>query len=150
MRQKRFELFSPAVLQLVKTVQAMKSRKMAEYGLKGTNAHCLCAIYDSGEVGLTATELARHCEIDKAQVSRCMAELGEKGFVFRDEQEGKQYRQKYRLTPEGEKAAADISDTSRAIREQIRTGVCDEDVEKFFCILEVFCENAARISTDEE
>ena len=147
--KKMFDALFPEIKHLLKVVQNSKSQKMIEYGLKGSTAQSLCRIASTKD-GLNATELSDQLKIDKAQVSRCMAELGEKGFVFRDEQEGKQYRQKYRLTPKGEKAAADISDTSRAIRKQIRTGVCDEDVEKFFCILEVFCENAALISADEE
>lgn len=58
MRSSRFEIFSTSVGQLVKSVTALKSRKMAKYGLKGTGALCLCQILES-ESGLTATELRR-------------------------------------------------------------------------------------------
>lgn len=151
MRQKRFELFSPAVLQLVKTVQAMKSRKMAEYGLKGTNAHCLCAIYDSGEVGLTATELARHCEIDKAQVSRCMAELMEKGLVYRNDIEGRRYKQKYLLTESGAAAAKDIDTTAQTVRDAVRKGISNEEMEAFYRTLDTICANfSAAVKVSEE
>ena len=88
MRSNRFEIFSTSVGQLVKAVTALKSRKMAKYGLKGTGALCLCQILES-ESGLTATELCRRGEIDKAQVSRCMNELSEKGLVHLEEQDGR-------------------------------------------------------------
>jgi DNA-binding MarR family transcriptional regulator len=145
MKSNNFELFSTGVSYLIKSIQQLKSRKMAEYGLKGTTALCLCQILES-ETGLTAGELSDQGEIDKAQVSRCMAELGEKGFVFRNEKEGKQYRQKYCLTEKGMLAVADISHTSLGIREQICAGVEERDMEAFWRVLGQLCDNARLIS----
>ena len=121
---------------------------MTEYGLKGSTVQSLCCIANSAE-GLNANELSEALKIDKAQVSRCMAELGEKGLVFRDEKAGKQYRQKYRLTEKGSDVAADIKRTSRGIREKIRAGVSDEEIEQFFSVLELLCENALAIPTED-
>ena len=107
MRSDRFEMFSTPIVRLIKDVQTLKAEKMARYGLKGTNAVCLCCVYESGD-GLTATELSSLGEIDKAQVSRCMTELTAKGYVYRDDRDGKRYKQKYRLTAEGARVAADV------------------------------------------
>ncbi|MBQ8358054.1 MAG: MarR family transcriptional regulator [Clostridia bacterium] len=143
MQGNRFEIFSPAVLQLARTVQYLKSSKMAEYGLKGTNALCLCRILDSKEAGLTATELARVCEIDKAQVSRCMAELTEKGFVFRNDMEGRRYKQKYHLTEEGRAAAEDIDAAAKQVQKTIRKGITAEELDSFYRTLNKICDNFA-------
>ncbi len=147
--KKTFDTLYPDIKHLLKVVQNFKSQKMTEYGLKGSTVQSICCIAGS-EHGLNASELSEQLKIDKAQVSRCMAELGEKGLVFRDEREGKQYRQKYCLTPKGQDAVADISKTSRTIRERIRAGVSDEDVESFFRVLEILCENALSISEKEK
>lgn len=141
MEGNRFEIFSPAVLQLARTVQYLKSSKMAEYGLKGTNALCLCRILESKNSGLTATELARTCEIDKAQVSRCMAELTEKGFVYRDDMEGRRYKQKYRLTPEGQTVAEDIDAAAQQVQDTIKKGISAADLDVFYRTLGKICDN---------
>ena len=145
MRHNRFEILSPSVLQLVKTVQSIKSRKMAEYDLKGTNALCLCEILNSGEEGLSATELARCCEIDKAQVSRCMKEMVDKGLIYRDDQDGRRYKQKYRLTEAGVAAARDIEDTSRSVQKTVHKGLSAEDMEAFYRITTIMCRNFAEL-----
>ncbi len=144
MRSNNFELFSAGVSHLIKSIQQLKSRKMAEYGLKGTTALCLCQIWES-EGGLCASELAERGEIDKAQVSRCMAELIEKDFVFRDDQDGKQYRQKYCLTEKGQEVARDVVESTSKIQAHIRQNVSDEDMANFYRVLDVLCENFSKL-----
>lgn len=144
MKSNNFELFSTGVSYLIKSIQQLKSRKMAEYGLKGTTALCLCQILES-ETGLTAGELSDQGEIDKAQVSRCMAELMEKGFVFRDNRDGKLYRQKYCLTEKGQGVARDIVESTSAIQAYIRKGVSDEDMKNFYRVLDVLCDNFSNL-----
>ena len=141
MQGNRFEIFFPAILQLAKTVQHLKSRKMSEYGLKGTNALCLCHILDSKDEGLTATELARVCDIDKAQVSRCMAELVEKNYIYRHDVEGRRYKQKYRLTEAGRVVAEDIDNTAKRVQKTLRKGLGAEDLDHFYRTLNKICEN---------
>ena len=140
MKSNNFEIFSTGVSHLIKSIQQLKSRKMAEYGLKGTTALCLCQIFES-ETGLSAGELSERGEIDKAQVSRCMAELTEKGFVFRDARDGKQYRQKYCLTQKGKEVARDIVQSTSAIQARIRENVSDADMAIFYRVLDVLCDN---------
>lgn len=136
------ELFSNAVSQLIKAMQFLKSRKMAEYDLKGTTCLCLCQIYESEE-GLNAGELAERGEIDKAQVSRCVAELTEKGFIYRDDREGRRYKQKYCLTDTGRLAAKDIVDSMERVQKAVRQGISDEEMEQFLSTLNALCENFA-------
>ena len=141
MQGNRFEIFSPAVLQLAKSVQYIKSRKLAEYDLKGTNALCLCKILDSKDEGLTATELAFTCDIDKAQVSRCMAELTEKGYVYRNDMGGRRYKQKYHLTEEGKTIAEDIDSVAAKVQKTLRRGITAEELDSFYLTLNQICEN---------
>lgn len=136
----RFEIFSTSVTHLVKTLQMLKSRKMAQYDLKGTTCLCLCQILAS-ESGLTASELSAKGDIDKAQVSRCMTELIEKGFAYREERSGRRYKQKYLLTDTGRVAARDIVKTTNCIQDIAENGLSDEELATFYRVLDQMCEN---------
>ncbi len=140
MKKDRFEIFSTSVMRLIRSVQVLKARKMAEYDLKGTNAVCLCRVLES-EGGLTATELASVCELDKAQISRSMAELAEKGFVTREEGQGRRYKQKYLLTPAGTHAALDISNTIAEIEETVSKNIPAASLDHFYHTLYKLCDN---------
>jgi DNA-binding MarR family transcriptional regulator len=113
---------------------------MAAYGLKGTNVVCLCCILLS-EDGLTATQLAAACRIDKAQVSRAMTELVKRGLVFRDDMNGHRYKQKYCLTDAGVLAATDIAETTREIRKVLYRGIDEKDLQTFREVLDRMCAN---------
>ena len=140
MRSDRFEMFSTPIVRLIKDVQTLKAEKMARYGLKGTNAVCLCCVYESGD-GLTATELSNLGEIDKAQVSRCMTELTAKGYVYRDDRDGKRYKQKYRLTAEGARVAADVFLCFKEIEDALHSGASKEALDTFYSTLQLICAN---------
>lgn len=144
-----FDFLCVDIKRMLKSIQYMKSKKMAEYGLKGSTVQCLCRIAECKQ-GLNAGELSEQLNIDKAQVSRCVAELGEMGLVFRDEKQGKQYRQKYCLTEQGQHVARDIIKTSSDIHNVISKGVRSEDVEAFYRVLEVLCRNSQAFYMDEE
>ena len=148
MKSSRFDVFSVQIVKLVKSVQAIKMKKMAEYGLKGTNAVCLCRIYENSG-GLTATELSTLCGTDKAQVSRCMAELIENGFVYRDDLDGRRYKQKYRLTERGEVAAADVSSCMTRIEDAINKNLTEAQLDSFYRTLETLCDNLAALKSGE-
>jgi predicted transcriptional regulator len=128
------------MIQLIRSIQQLKTRKMAQYGLKGTNAVCLCQLLKSEE-GLSATELSVEAEIDKAQVSRCVSELMSRGFVYRDDREGRRYKQKYRLTEEGTLVATDISKELDRIRRAVEKDVPTEELATFFDTLQKLCKN---------
>ena len=140
MRNQRLEVFSNSINQVIKSMQYMKSRKMAQYGLKSTTCLCLCQIFRS-EDGLNAGELAAAGEIDKAQVSRNVSELSEKGFIYRDEREGRRYKQKYRLTDLGRAAAEDILHSVDRVQDSVLEGISPEELRVFQSVLRRLCDN---------
>ena len=148
MKNQRFETVLNNIGQLVKSLQAVKSQKMAQYGLKGTTCLCLCQIYRS-ENGLNAGELAVAGEIDKAQVSRCVSELAEKGFLYREDREGRRYKQKYRLTKKGMEVAADIVQTVDLLHNSLINGIAPEELAVFQRVLRCLCDNF-RIALDKK
>ena len=140
MKNISFEMFSADIVKLIKCIQTLKSEKMTEYDLKGTTARCLCQIYAS-KVGMNAGELAAAGEIDKAQVSRCMAALTEKGLAYRETKDNHQYRQKYCLTETGELVARDIVESTTRIQRAVRHNIPAEDMETFYRVLHLLCQN---------
>jgi len=144
-----FDFLCLDIKRVLRSIQYMKSKKMTEYGLKGSTAQCLCHIAGNA-TGLNAGEISGQLNIDKAQVSRCMAELAEKGYVFRNEQEGKRYRQKYCLTSEGRVVVEDIIQTSLDIRNRISAGISEQDEQAFYRVLEIMCRNSADFPVGEE
>ena len=129
-----FESIASSLGRIIKGVQTIKSRKMAQYGLKGTTCACICYLYNREE-GLNAAELAQLAEIDKAQISRCTTELVEKGFIYREEREGRCYKQKYRLTKEGEAIARDIVQTIERLKLMVSEGISEEELQLFQSVL---------------
>ena len=148
MRNVDFDQMCVDVKHTLQNIQHMKSQKMTEYGLKGSTAHCLCCIAKS-EHGLNAGELSDRLNIDKAQISRCMAELSDKGFVFRNEEGGKQYRQRYCLTESGYRVAEDIIKTSTAIGDRVSLGIDAKDMLAFYRVWEILRHNSAELSGEK-
>ena len=144
MKKHDFDLFSPELLRLTKKLHDQKNQKLVEHGIKLTNARCLCRIASSGEEGVTATQLSHTCDIDKAQISRCMLELIEKQLVYRGEEEGKRYKQKYHLTEAGKRITDDLLGSAHQMRLILGEGISDEELKSFCITLERICDNFAK------
>ena len=141
MKVTHFDLFSPDVLRLAKALNEQKNKTLAEHNLKGSNARCLCRIAQDREIGANAVEIATYCKIDKAQTSRCMQELTAMGLVYRDDAEGRKYKQKYRLTAEGERVADDLVSRAAAVRSILGKGISEQEMASFEQTLEKLCRN---------
>ena len=76
----RFESFVSAVTRAYKCIQKVKNFETGRLGLKGHHVMC---IYFLGKnpAGLTAAELCKLCNEDKAAVSRTVLDLTQKGLV---------------------------------------------------------------------
>ncbi|MBQ2757566.1 MAG: winged helix DNA-binding protein [Clostridia bacterium] len=140
MERERFEILSATMLRLVRAVQEIKAQKMGAYGLKGRSAAVLCRIFEQGG-GMSATALVKACEVDKAQISRVLKELGEKGLVEKRGEEPHRYKQQYFLTAAGRAAAADISRAFADIEKSVSHGLTAEQLHIFFRTLYTLCDN---------
>ena len=140
MERERFEILSATMLRLVRAVQEIKAQKMGAYGLKGRSAAVLCRIFEQGG-GMSATALVKACEVDKAQISRCLAELCEKGFVVREGTGEHRYKQNYVLTASGMAAAGDISRAFADIERTVSKNLSAHELEGFYRTLYRLCDN---------
>lgn len=145
----RFETFIMTMNQINRSIQTIKNREMAEYGLKGTHVMCLYQLKQHAE-GLTATELASLCEEDKAAISRSLSKIESKGLITFTEVDGKKrYRTVITLTEQGRKVCDQISQKIDELVQMNSKGISDEEREMFYRVFSVIADNLQLISKNE-
>lgn len=144
----RFEKLTAGVTQIYKSIRFIKKHNMHPLGLKGT--HVMCIYYlQTNPQGLTAAELCRLCYEDKAGISRILAVLEKHHYIFYPApREGKKYRAKAFLTPEGAQYAETVRSLILHFTEQVSAGITEEERETFYRVLAVIADNLSSICAD--
>ena len=141
----RFERFSFAILKIYRSWNKLATEEMGKYGLKG-----LCALYlltiGRSNGGITVTKLAEACSKDKADVSRTIALMENKGLVVKEIVNQNLYRAKILLTKKGEEAAKNVSMSACLAVENAGNGIINADRKVFYGVLEQIAENLEEIS----
>ena len=88
---KRFEQFSSAFSSIYRYIQRIEREEMEKHGLKGAFAQYLMALHRHPD-GMTASQLCEECDMNKAAVSRAIAEMEECGLVCRKSEGYSSYR----------------------------------------------------------
>lgn len=141
----RFEQFSLAIFNISRYWNKIAADGMKKYGLKGAYAFTLLTIYRSNG-DITASELCELCRKDKAEISRTIALMEEKGLLKR---EGKNlYRASLILTDVGRNVAQDISDKATLAVELAGRGISDEKRAVFYEALGIISNNLKEISKE--
>ncbi len=138
----RYTQFKAAISRIDKNIQKIERQEMERFGLKGPHVQCLMAISSHGEE-MTAAQLCRICDKDKAAISRSLAELEGKNLIHR--QAG--YRGNLTLTEQGQAVTRRISHTAeKAVKavsldfdETERTAFY-QALERIACNLQDICE----------
>ena len=79
----RFEKFSLAIAEINRCWHKIAAEELSKYSLKSSHVTYLLTLARYPE-GLTAPKLAELCDRDKADVSRMLSILEEKGLVTKD------------------------------------------------------------------
>ena len=103
----RFERFTYAIVEINRYWHKIAADEMSKYGLKGPFAHYLITLYRYPD-GVTSVQLGELCDKNKADVSRALAILEEKGLAVRETQNNSYYRAKIKLTAKGRAAAEQV------------------------------------------
>lgn len=138
----RFERFTLAISELYRYWHKIAADEMARYQLKGPHALYLVALYRYEE-GITAAGLCEVCDRNKADVSRAVALLEERGLVTR---EGDQYRAQLKLTESGKRAAEQVRERARRAVEIGGQGLTEAQRTAFYETLTVIAANLKAIS----
>lgn len=133
-----FEAFNGLIGNAGKCLEKLKSKGMEEYGLSGTYTLCLRQLYESDN-GLTRTELARRCGVDRAQITRVIGELITKQLV-QESGCGANYRKKCMLTEQGRSVTAEVNGVVDRLTKLVSGDIPRERLLVFYETLTEICE----------
>lgn len=143
MEKSRFMLFTGLITRVVKSIQAMKMIKMERYGLSAAHTNCLCRLGGHPE-GLTQGALSELEMMDKAQVSRVLRELEEKGYVRRETGAGA-YKRRWLLTGLGVETVREMEETLLALNRYVSRDIPEANLEVFYRTMATIAENIERL-----
>ncbi len=141
----RFERFSLAIFEISRCWHKLAAEEMAKYGLKGPHAIYLLTLMEHG-AGMTAAQICEVCSRDKAEVSRSVALMEEKGLVKKDAVNQNAYRALLSLTEEGVRAAQHVTRRASVAVELAGGGITAEEREVFYRALESITANLQILS----
>ena len=142
--EQRYETFTLLIMNLSRCVQKIKNKEVAPLGLKGTHVQCLFALFNS-ENGASLTSLCENCGEDKGMMSRTLKDLTAKGLVYIDEQKNRKYRNPYKLTEEGLRAADVVAKKISQILDLVAVDITEEDRVKMYNTLSRICDTLSEV-----
>ena len=131
MLENRFQLFDVSMSLICKSIQKIKSEIMQSYGLKSSHVLFMVQLGEQ-EDGLTASELSRAGHMDKAQISRVVSELTDKGYITKCSGTGQKYRNKFKLTEAGRRIAKDLDLLIEKAFEYVSGSIPKADLDVFY------------------
>lgn len=140
----RFEHFTKDITAIYRSVQRIKHTEMTEFGLKGMHVMCLYFLSKHPQ-GLTAAQLQKLCQEDKAAISRSLATLKEKNLIAESQADGqKKYRSIITLTKEGKETALREGQMIEQALNAGGQGLSEEERKNFYSSLSLISENLKR------
>ena len=141
----RFEKFSFYITECAKLLSRIEEAEMERYGLKGPYAIYLLAIErQNGEI--TSAKLAEVARRDKADVSRALRVMEERGIIERHASGVSNYRAAIALTDFGNEIVGSVRKKARDAVEYASHNVPRENIKLFYSSLESFYENIRTMS----
>ena len=141
----RFERFTYAIVEINRYWHKIAADEMSKYGLKGPFAHYLITLYRYPD-GVTSVQLGELCDKNKADVSRALAILEEKGLAVRETQNNSYYRAKIKLTAKGRAAAEQVQQIAERAVGIGGKGLTDEQRQIFYEALERITANLRQLT----
>ena len=123
----RFKTFTVLIANLTRCIRKIKTEEMAKWDLKSHHVSCIYYLYD-GKF-LTPKELTDVSGEDKANLSRSIEHLEERGFVKTEAAPGRKYKIHLTLTEKGKAVGKEIQDRIDAILFSAGDGVTQEERE---------------------
>ena len=123
--QERFETFTVLINRISRDIRRIKNQEMAVYHLRSAHVSCLYYIYSLD--GVTSAELCEHCGEDKATISRALDYLETNGFIVRDSDRVKRYRNPLRLTEKGQEVGKRIAEKISAVLDTVSRTLTEDE-----------------------
>lgn len=144
----RFTKFSLSISEIDRCWHKLAAEEMAKYDLNSPHAVYLNTLYDANPNGITAAQLAELCGKNKADVSRMVSILEQKGLVQKVAVGSNLYRAKLVLTAEGKSAAEHVRQRAALAVELAGSGLSSEERETFYKALELITTNLQKLSKE--
>ncbi len=123
--EQRFEKFTVLITNISRSIHKLKAEEMAEFELKSSHVSCLYYLYK--DAPLTAKELCDLSDEDKANISRAIKYLEERGYLICKSKAQKRYQSPLELTEEGREIGGRLVEKIDSILSLAGEGVSDED-----------------------
>lgn len=140
----RFEQFVSAITGIHRCIQKIERDEMEKYGLKGYHAQYLLVLARYRE-GITSAQISEICDINKAAVSRAIAELEAEKLVVRSSGNNNGYRARLELTPKGYQAAEWVSIRAQSAVDQAGIGMSESQRQAMYAALGTIASNLRKI-----
>lgn len=131
MSESHFEQFTLTLSSILKSIKKLEGGRMSQFGLRSSHVMILYQL-DKHPDGLTPADLAESGSVDKALISRAIAELQEKDLVRPMQTNGKKYKARLLLTPAGKEVALYIVQTVDDIQHQVSGNIPEADLAVFY------------------
>lgn len=143
----RFENFSLAISEISKYWHKLAAEEMERYGLRSTHSIYILTMAKYPQ-GITATQICKYCNKDKADVSRMMAMMEQKGLVTKEGTNQNLYRGVFKLTENGRKAAEHVHHRANIAVEIAGKDLTEEKRNIFYEALESIVFNLRELSKE--
>lgn len=143
----RFARFSLAISEISRCWHKLAAEELTKYELNSPHVVYLITLYQQEE-GITAAKLGELCCKDKADVSRMVSILEQKGLLWKEATGGNMYRALLKLTDEGKIAAQHLQERAALAVELAGSGMTDEEREVFYRCLELITTNLQTLSKE--
>ncbi len=143
----RFERFSLAISDISRHWHRIATAEMEKFGLKGAHSVYLLALARHGE-GLSAPQICEICGKDKADVSRMMKLMEERGIVTKTGGRQNGYGGSFCLTEDGLTVAHRIRSRADRAVQLAGADLNDETRAVFYEALEAICTRLQELSRD--
>lgn len=140
----RFARFSLAIAEIDRCWHKLAAEEMAKYDLNSPHAVYLNTLYQYDE-GITAARLGELCCKNKADVSRMVTILEQKGLVYKESVRGSLYRAKLLLTEKGKQAAEHVRERVAVAVELAGAGLSGAERDTFYRALELITQNLQKL-----
>lgn len=146
--EERFQLFTVLISALNRSIRRIKTEEMADFGLKGGHVSCLYYLHKEGK--LTAKQLCDICEEDKANISRAIKDMEERGLISCKERRTKRYQSPLELTEKGKEMALELDKKITKVLQVSSEGMSKEERDTMYRCLAIIDKNLQSICNQYE
>ncbi len=150
MSTERFTAFFQTLERILKNIRRIAMPVMQAYGLRSVHVNCLLA-FSANPSGLSVTELARECMIDKSLASRVVKELHTGDYICpMKAKNNKNYNKRYVLTQKSQTIMLELDALITSYVNEAGINIPTEDRAVFYRVLAEFDRSIEQIEKHQK